>query len=225
MAVTRGVSKNPKILQTSLSLAPKGMFSGTHNKTRPRLPKLTLTYCDYLHTFIHSIPFQFQVRVSERKETSDRRKERRRHRLAQLKLERERERKYPGRPRPRRRAAAVALAASGPSLLQVDFRVVSRRRRLFRPSHERIFNLPCTYFSPLARSLLLSMALRAGGGRHAMQSPPPPSPPPFLAAKKWISDSSVTQSFAQLSAPLPTRRRHSLWGSLGMEVRADWRCG
>ena len=38
-------------------------------------------------------------------------------------------------------------------------------------------------YSSLPRSLLRSMALRAGGGRHAMQSPPLP-PSPLLAAKK-----------------------------------------
>ena len=159
---------------------------------------------------IHSIHFQFQVRVSERKQTSDLQKEGRR-RLAQLKLER----KYPGRSSSSTPSSSPRAGRALPS---------TGRLPIFPSSSSSLVTR--TYFQfamhVFLSSLLLSMALRAGGGQHAMQSPPPP---PLLAAKKWISDSSVTQSFAQLSAPLPTRRRHSLWGSLGMEVRADWRCG
>ena len=59
-----------------------------------------------------------------------------------------------------------------------------------------------------ARSLLRSMALRAGGGRHAMQSPPP-SLSPLLAAKKvdfrQLRDSMLcTIMRAAASAPTTT---------------------
>ena len=114
-----------------------------------------------------------------------------------------------GRPHRRRRRLGALSPFLLSSFLRVDFRV-SRRRRAASVFSVRRPSVTRTYFqfamhvsySSLPRSLLRSMALRAGGGRHAMQSPPPPLSP-LLAAKKWISDSSVTQCFAQLCAPPP----------------------
>ena len=114
-------------------------------------------------------------------------------RFAQLKLEKE------SLAFPRAPAWVVliaAAAASGPSLLSSfplsfgstsEFPVAAAASvfSVRRPSVTRTyfqFAMHVSY-SSLPSSLLRSMALRAGGGRHAMQSPPLP-PSPLLAAKK-----------------------------------------
>ena len=114
-----------------------------------------------------------------------------RRRFAQLKLEKE------SLAFPRAPAWVVLLAAAASGVL-LSFPLPSGRLPSFpspppppsfpsvvRPSVTRTyfqFAMHVSY-SSLPRSLLRSMALRAGGGRHAMQSPPLPLSP-LLAAKK-----------------------------------------